>query len=139
MYDCHVATFQEYPFTKSLNMKQSKIWPQSKVDMDERCFALGHRLRLMYKSKTRLESWAMDQCYNNLSCFGWLLVFFLLLFSFFPFKFQPQIHARCITVNYSIERDVKIWSIAQFNGWSSRFSVKKVVTHRRGLSKYSDI
>ena len=83
MYDCHVATFQEYPFTKSLNMKQSKIWPQSKVDMDERCFALGHRLRLMYKSKTRLESWAMDQCYNNLSCFGWLLVFFLFTFFFF--------------------------------------------------------
>lgn len=130
---------------KSIHLLKAWTWsnlkydPQSKVGMDERCFALGHRLRLMYKSKTRLESWAMDQCYNNLSCFGWLLVFFLFPFSFFPFKFQPQIHARCITVNYSIERDVKIWSIAQFNGWSSRFLVKKVVTHRRGLSKYFDI
>lgn len=113
MYDCHVATFQEYPFIKSSNMKQSKIRLHSKVDMNERCFTLGHRLRLMYKSKIGLESWAMHQYYSNLCCYGWVLVFFLLLFAF---TFQPRIHARCITVSYLIDRDAMIWSIARFNG-----------------------
>lgn len=123
MCKCHVATFQEYPFTKRLNMKQSKIWPHSKVDMNERCFTLGHRLRLMYESKIGLESWAMHQYYNNLCCYGWVLVYKISFafssfssFLFFPFKFQLQIHARCITVSYSIDMDVMIWLISRFNG-----------------------